>query len=97
MEIEDGLDQTTIRKQASDLLYARLSALPVEGHNIEPWPSGRAVACEEIVGLLAGVPGVVSVSSCRLARDDQPFDVGPLELDDDEIAIGRDHEIKVVR
>jgi predicted phage baseplate assembly protein len=92
--IEDGRDELTVSALGVARLNQRLSDVQIPG-GPPAWPAGRAVTRAELQALLAGIEGVIAVTECRLARLGQPHGVEPVQLRSDEIAIGRDHLIRV--
>ena len=84
-----GTDSAAVRKRARERLEARFSDLQ-RGEKIEPWPLGRPVTRGEVKGLLAAVPEVVAVKSCRLALAGAALGKADLKLAPTEIAIAQD-------
>ncbi len=93
--IEDGFDANLVFEEAKKMLKARLSDIYVENHlDIEPWPLGRDVTCQEIKSLLAKVYGLLAVTQCHLTSDEKVLKDSGVTLQADEIAIATDLDIR---
>ena len=90
--IADGQNLRAVESAALKRLDARLSDVQVQP-DVEPWPIGRTVTRMEIQALLATVPGVLAVPTCRLASGDEEPKDDDVDLRVFEVAIGRDHRI----
>jgi len=91
--VVDGADLSAVKREALDILNARLSDIPaIEG--IAPWPVGRAVRKYEIKDLLAGISNVIAIPDCLLAQSNGKLRE-VITLQPDEIAIGYKHKLVI--
>ncbi|MEE8056670.1 MAG: hypothetical protein V3T17_02360 [Pseudomonadales bacterium] len=107
--IADGEDIEAVLTLARMRLDARLTDVPnaldrcdlaldlKAGYDqlddIEPWPAGRDLSCQEMQVLLAQTPGVLAVRTCLIARLGQAAGPEDIALSALEIAIGREHQL----
>lgn len=93
---EDGLDGTAIMQEAKQRLSARFSDVQVANDwGIKPWPVGRDVRIQEIRALLAAIKGVVTVTSCQVAKASSALQTADIRLQRDEIAIAGEADCSI--
>ena len=91
--LRDGWSATAVMEAANTRLRTRLSDVQVDP-DLEPWPLGRMLRVEDVEGWLSTLDGVLAVRDCQLRGPTGSFQRAPVVLSDDQLAIGRGHELR---
>ena len=83
---QQGVDPEEVGGGIAARLRARFTDVGASA-DIDPWPLGRTVTCEEVTSLVATCDGVLAVVSCAIGRVGEPRGRAPIELDRDEVAV----------
>lgn len=89
-----GTDLTDVRARVVAALRSRFSDVR-RVDDIDPWPLGRTVTCEEVITIAAVCDGVLAVSSCAIGRAGGPMGESQIMLAGDEVAVADEAELQV--